>query len=181
MLPWFTLLAALVSLVLIRIVVVTAVSYGLSRYALEMVVRVLVLELISPYCRHVRGAARWPCLQCGRRARGQRRGGRLARPLGAGAAALAPGPGAAGDRQLVCRQQPGHGQQCDRAGAGVRQCLRRVAVGAGRLYAHSWANLRSGGDDRLRAQDRILRPGGGGQIRRVGIAPNQLLSLQPVH
>ena len=29
-----------------RIVVVTAVSYGLSRYALEMVVRVLVLELI---------------------------------------------------------------------------------------------------------------------------------------
>ncbi len=45
-LPWFTALAALVSLVLIRIVVVTAVSYGLSRYALEMVVRVLVLELI---------------------------------------------------------------------------------------------------------------------------------------
>ncbi len=45
-LPWFTLLAALVSLVLIRIVVVTALSYGLSAYALEMVVRVLVLELI---------------------------------------------------------------------------------------------------------------------------------------
>jgi phospholipid/cholesterol/gamma-HCH transport system permease protein len=45
-LPWFTLLAALVSLVIIRIVVVTARSYGLSAYALEMVVRVLVLELI---------------------------------------------------------------------------------------------------------------------------------------
>lgn len=45
-LPWFTLLAALVSMVLIRIVLVTALSYGLSRYALEMVVRVLVLELI---------------------------------------------------------------------------------------------------------------------------------------
>jgi phospholipid/cholesterol/gamma-HCH transport system permease protein len=45
-LPWFTLLAALLSLVLIRIVVVTARSYGLSNYALEMVVRVLVLELI---------------------------------------------------------------------------------------------------------------------------------------
>jgi phospholipid/cholesterol/gamma-HCH transport system permease protein len=45
-LPWFTLLSALISLVLIRIVVVTALSYGLSRYALEMVVRVLVLELI---------------------------------------------------------------------------------------------------------------------------------------
>ncbi len=45
-LPWFTMLCALVSLVLIRIVIVTALSYGLSRYALEMVVRVLVLELI---------------------------------------------------------------------------------------------------------------------------------------
>jgi phospholipid/cholesterol/gamma-HCH transport system permease protein len=33
-------------LVLIRIVVVTALSYGLSQYALQMVVRVLVLELI---------------------------------------------------------------------------------------------------------------------------------------
>ena len=45
-LPWFTLLSALISLVLIRIVVVTAFNYGLSQFALEMVVRVLVLELI---------------------------------------------------------------------------------------------------------------------------------------
>jgi phospholipid/cholesterol/gamma-HCH transport system permease protein len=45
-LPWFTSLAALLSLVLIRIVVVTAQSYGLSQYAQQMVVRVLVLELI---------------------------------------------------------------------------------------------------------------------------------------
>ena len=45
-LPWFTTLTALLSLVLIRVVVVTALSYGLSQYALEMVVRVLVLELI---------------------------------------------------------------------------------------------------------------------------------------
>lgn len=45
-LPWFTLLSALISVVLIRIVVVTALGYGLSQYALEMVVRVLVLELI---------------------------------------------------------------------------------------------------------------------------------------
>ncbi len=45
-LPWFTLLSGLLSLVLIRIVVATALSYGLSQYALEMVVRVLVLELI---------------------------------------------------------------------------------------------------------------------------------------
>lgn len=43
---WFGLLAALVALVITRIVVVTAISYGLSRYALEMVIRVLVLELI---------------------------------------------------------------------------------------------------------------------------------------
>ena len=45
-LPWFTAMAALLSLVLIRVVVVTALSYGLSQYALQMVVRVLVLELI---------------------------------------------------------------------------------------------------------------------------------------
>ena len=45
-LPWFALLSALTSLVLIRIVIVTAVSYGLSQYALEMMVRVQVLELI---------------------------------------------------------------------------------------------------------------------------------------
>lgn len=45
-LPWFAAVSALTSLVLIRIVVVTALSYGLSQYALEMMVRVLVLELI---------------------------------------------------------------------------------------------------------------------------------------
>lgn len=45
-LPWFMVLCSLFSLVLIQIVVVSAASYGLSQYALEMVVRVLVLELI---------------------------------------------------------------------------------------------------------------------------------------
>ena len=45
-LPWFALFSAVVSLVLIRIVVVTAVSYGLSQYALALVIRVLVIELI---------------------------------------------------------------------------------------------------------------------------------------
>lgn len=39
-------MSTLLSLVLIRVVVVTALSYGLSQYALQMVVRVLVLELI---------------------------------------------------------------------------------------------------------------------------------------
>jgi phospholipid/cholesterol/gamma-HCH transport system permease protein len=42
----FTLVTSVFSLVLSRIVVVTALSYGLSRYAIEMVIRVLVLELI---------------------------------------------------------------------------------------------------------------------------------------
>lgn len=45
-LMWFTLMTSIISLVIIHIVVVTSESYGLSRYALEMVVRVLVLELI---------------------------------------------------------------------------------------------------------------------------------------
>jgi phospholipid/cholesterol/gamma-HCH transport system permease protein len=42
----FTVLCALVSLVLTRIVTVTALSYGLSQYALQLIIRVLVLELI---------------------------------------------------------------------------------------------------------------------------------------
>ena len=46
MLPGFCVITALISLVVIRIVTVTALSYGLTQYALEMVVRVLVLELI---------------------------------------------------------------------------------------------------------------------------------------
>jgi len=46
LLPWFALLAAIVCLVVIRIVLVTAQSYGLSQMALGMLVRVLVLELI---------------------------------------------------------------------------------------------------------------------------------------
>ena len=45
-LGWFTTLCALLTLVLTRILVVTAYSYGLSQYALEMVIRVLMLELI---------------------------------------------------------------------------------------------------------------------------------------
>ena len=45
-LVWFTLLSSLLSVVIARIVVVTALSYGLTQYALEMVVRVLVVEII---------------------------------------------------------------------------------------------------------------------------------------
>ena len=42
----FSLLCALISLVLTRIVSTTALSYGLSQYSLQVVIRVLVLELI---------------------------------------------------------------------------------------------------------------------------------------
>ena len=42
----FTLMCALVTVVITRIVIVTALSYGLSQYALQVVIRVLVLELI---------------------------------------------------------------------------------------------------------------------------------------
>ncbi|MDO9225778.1 MAG: ABC transporter permease [Pseudomonadota bacterium] len=42
----FTLFAAILSFVLIQIVVGTAAKYGLSEYALEMVVRLLVLEVL---------------------------------------------------------------------------------------------------------------------------------------
>lgn len=45
-LVWYGVLSTLFGQVLIRIVVVTAVSYGLTQYAVDMVVRVLVLELI---------------------------------------------------------------------------------------------------------------------------------------
>lgn len=45
-LPAFALLSALLSLVIIRIVVATAASYGLSQYALGVLVRSLVIELL---------------------------------------------------------------------------------------------------------------------------------------
>ena len=46
LLPAFTVIASVVSLVIIQIVVATAASYGLSRYALDVLVRTLVLELL---------------------------------------------------------------------------------------------------------------------------------------
>jgi phospholipid/cholesterol/gamma-HCH transport system permease protein len=45
-LGWFTVLISLFTVIITRIVIVTAASYGLSQYALEMVIRVLVVELI---------------------------------------------------------------------------------------------------------------------------------------
>ena len=46
MLASFTVISAIVALVVIRIVLATALSYGLTRYALDVLVRTLVLELI---------------------------------------------------------------------------------------------------------------------------------------
>jgi len=46
LLPGFTIISAVVAQVIIRIVIATALSYGLSRYALDVLVRTLVLELI---------------------------------------------------------------------------------------------------------------------------------------
>ena len=45
-LGWFTVLIALFTLIITRIVEATSSRYGLSEYALEMVIRVLVVELI---------------------------------------------------------------------------------------------------------------------------------------
>jgi phospholipid/cholesterol/gamma-HCH transport system permease protein len=75
MLPWFTLLAALATVVIVRIVLVTALSYGLSQYALEMVVRVLVLELV-PLTAGLFVALRWS-VAAGSALAQMRRDGRL--------------------------------------------------------------------------------------------------------
>lgn len=45
-LGWFTVMIALFTLIITRIVMLTSAAYGLSQYALEMVVRVLIIELI---------------------------------------------------------------------------------------------------------------------------------------
>ncbi len=46
LLAGFTLLCALISLILTRIVLATAVSFGLTQYAMQVIIRVLVLELV---------------------------------------------------------------------------------------------------------------------------------------
>lgn len=46
LLPGFTVLSALISLIIIRIVIATTLTYGLSQYALELLIRTLVLELL---------------------------------------------------------------------------------------------------------------------------------------
>jgi phospholipid/cholesterol/gamma-HCH transport system permease protein len=46
LLAGFTLLCALISLILTRIVLATALSFGLTQYAMQVIIRVLVLELV---------------------------------------------------------------------------------------------------------------------------------------
>lgn len=46
LLVWFSLLTSIVCMVVIRIVLVSTMSYGLSQYALELMIRLLVLELM---------------------------------------------------------------------------------------------------------------------------------------
>jgi len=46
LLPGFTVLSALISVIIIRIVIATTLTYGLSQYALELLIRTLVLELL---------------------------------------------------------------------------------------------------------------------------------------
>jgi phospholipid/cholesterol/gamma-HCH transport system permease protein len=45
-LPWFLVLAALVAWVLVRVVITTALHYGLQKAALDLVLRVVVLEAV---------------------------------------------------------------------------------------------------------------------------------------
>ena len=72
---WFTAFSALASIVITRIVLVTAVSYGLSQYALEMVVRVLVVELM-PLTACLFVALRWS-IPAGAELAAMRRSGEL--------------------------------------------------------------------------------------------------------
>ncbi len=83
---WFTLLSALAGLVITRIVLVTAQSYGLSQYALEMVVRVLVLELL-PMTAALFVALRW-AIPAGTAVAAMRRAGTLGAMRRAGIDAL---------------------------------------------------------------------------------------------
>lgn len=85
---WFALLATLLGVVLIRIVVVTAQSYGLTQYALEMVVRVLVLELL-PLMAALFVAMRWSLPVAAELARDAGSGGLRDVPTGAHAPGFA--------------------------------------------------------------------------------------------
>lgn len=82
MLPSFTVLSAIVAVVVIRIVLATSLSYGLSRYALAVLVRTLVLELI-PLSAALFAALRY-AMSAGERVRSMRLAGQFESQLAAG-------------------------------------------------------------------------------------------------
>jgi phospholipid/cholesterol/gamma-HCH transport system permease protein len=82
LLPTFTVLSAIIALVIIRIVVATSLSYGLSRYALDVLVRTLVLELI-PLSAALFAALRY-AMPAGEPVRGMRLRGEFEAQLQAG-------------------------------------------------------------------------------------------------
>ena len=82
LLPGFTAISALVALVIIRIVLATALSYGLSRYALDVLVRTLVLELI-PLSAALFAAVRY-AIPAGEQVRSMRLAGQFETQLAAG-------------------------------------------------------------------------------------------------
>ena len=82
MLPGFTVIAAIIALVIIRIVLATALSYGLTRYALDVLVRTLVLELI-PLSAALFAALRY-AMPAGERIRTMRLQGQFETQLAAG-------------------------------------------------------------------------------------------------
>jgi phospholipid/cholesterol/gamma-HCH transport system permease protein len=83
LLPSFTLISALVALVIIRIVLATALSYGLTQYALDVLVRTLVLELI-PLSAALFAALRY-AMPAGAQVRTMRLRGQFEAQLAAGA------------------------------------------------------------------------------------------------
>ncbi len=82
MLPSFTVFSAIVALVIIRIVLATSLSYGLSRYALDVLVRTLVLELI-PLSAALFAALRY-AMPAGEHVRSMRLAGEFESQLSAG-------------------------------------------------------------------------------------------------
>ncbi len=167
-LPGFTLLAALACLVLTHIVIASAHSYGLSRYAHEMLIRVLVLELIPL------SAALFVALRCtipyGQelarlRSQGQfdtlRQQGcdpvrteLLPRVLAGAYASIT--------LAAVVRGGPGH------------RLLRGVWLapgGHGQLHTHVWPGLHTRVFLGVWAENRVFQPGGGAGALCIGHAP----------
>ena len=82
LLPSFTVISAIAALIIIRIVLATALSYGLSRYALDVLVRTLVLELI-PLSAALFAALRY-AMPAGEQVRAMRLRGEFEAQLAAG-------------------------------------------------------------------------------------------------